>query len=70
MTLTAGSHYHISISDKTGKTIGAHLMDGSAVYTTAEIVIGIMPYYRFLRTHDPETGYPELDIENLSNIKE
>ena len=35
-----GSHYHISISDETGKTIGAHLMEGCRVYTTAEIVIG------------------------------
>lgn len=59
---TSGSHCHICISDGSGKTFGAHLMDGSTVYTTAEIVIGILPGLEFLRTHDPETGYPELEI--------
>jgi hypothetical protein len=37
-------------------------MDGCKVYTTAEIVIGIMPNCSFLRTFDPQTGYPELEI--------
>ena len=67
---TAGSHYHIAISDGTGKTTGAHLMAGSTVYTTAEIVIGILPDHRFLRTHDPATGYPELDIITTNQKKE
>jgi predicted DNA-binding protein with PD1-like motif len=58
-----GSHFHIAISDGQGRTIGAHLLPGSAVYTTAEIVLGILPDLRFLRTFDPQTGYPELDIQ-------
>lgn len=66
----AGSHCHIAISDATGKTTGAHLMEGSAVYTTAEIVIGVLPGNRFLRIHDPETGYPELEIITASQKKE
>lgn len=57
-----GSHYHIAIADERGTTCGAHLMDGCKIYTTAEIVIGIMPEYSFLRTFDPETGYPELEV--------
>jgi len=57
-----GSHYHIAISDETGRTYGAHLMDGCKVYTTAEIVIGLIPDCKFLRTFDPQTGYPELEI--------
>lgn len=58
-----GSHFHIAISDGQGRTIGAHLLPGSAVYTTAEIVLGILPDLRFLRIFDPQTGYPELDIQ-------
>ena len=58
-----GSHYHIAIADETGRTYGAHLLEGCLIYTTAEIVIGALPDLRFLRTHDPQTGYPELDIQ-------
>ena len=57
-----GSHYHIAIADERGTTYGAHLMDGCKIYTTAEIVIGIIPNYSFLRTFDPETGYAELKV--------
>lgn len=57
-----GSHCHIAIADEKGTTFGAHLMDGCIIYTTAEIVIGIIPDCSFLRTFDPQTGYPELDI--------
>lgn len=57
-----GSHYHIAIADERGTTYGAHLMDGCKVYTTAEIVIGIISDCTFLRTFDPETGYPELEV--------
>jgi len=57
-----GSHYHIAIADGCGRTIGAHLLEGCKVYTTAEIVIGILAEVRFLRTIDVQTGYPELEI--------
>ena len=63
-----GSHYHIAIADERGTTYGAHLMDGCKVYTTAEIVIGIISDCTFLRTFDPETGYPELEV--VSTTKE
>lgn len=57
-----GSHYHIAIADERGTTYGAHLMEGCKIYTTAEIVIGIIPACSFLRTFDPQTGYPELEV--------
>lgn len=57
-----GSHYHIAIADGQGKTTGAHLLAGSKIYTTAEIVIGILPEVNFLRTPDQQTGYSELEI--------
>jgi predicted DNA-binding protein with PD1-like motif len=59
---TEGSHLHISLSDSTGATIGGHLLDGCQVYTTAEIVLGIMPNYRFAREHDAASGYKELKV--------
>jgi hypothetical protein len=58
-----GSHYHIAISDGEGRTIGAHLMEGSKIYTTAEIILAELEDLCFLRTFDPQTGYPELDIQ-------
>ncbi|MCG8531142.1 MAG: DNA-binding protein [Desulfovibrionales bacterium] len=69
MFSTHGSHFHIAISDKNGKTLGAHLLPGSRIYTTAEIVIGVLPHHQFLRTFDPQTGYPELDIQPAQTKK-
>ncbi len=57
-----GSHIHISVSDSTGRTIGGHLGDESLIYTTAEIVLGIMPDYDFVREPDPAFGYKELVV--------
>lgn len=57
-----GSHYHIAIADGCGRTIGAHLLEGCRIYTTAEIVIGILADVNFLRTIDTQTGFPELKI--------
>lgn len=65
-----GSHYHIALSDGSGKTIGAHLMDGCSIYTTAEIIIAILPDVRFLRTFDSQTGYPELEVVDQSISQE
>lgn len=65
-----GSHYHIAIADKTGRTYGAHLMEGCRIYTTAEIVLGIIPNCSFLRTFDPQTGYPELEVVSPTTQKE
>ncbi len=57
-----GSHLHLAISDSMGQTIGGHLMEGCLIYTTAEIVIGVLPDLRFLREQDQASGYRELAI--------
>lgn len=57
-----GGHLHISLSDGNGRTFGGHLMEGSSVYTTAEIVIGMLEGVRFERKVDPHTGYRELVV--------
>ena len=54
------AHLHLSIADSTGRTFGGHLMDGNRIYTTAELVIGIMPELEFVREADPTYGYQEL----------
>ena len=60
---TQGIHLHISLSDRNGKTIGGHLLDGCIIYTTAEIVIGTSDDFIFLRKVDEKTGYKELEIQ-------
>lgn len=57
-----GSHLHLSVSDPTGKTLGGHLLEGCKIYTTAEVVIGIMPDMVFTREPDPAFGYRELVV--------
>ena len=58
-----GPHLHILVSDREGVTRGGHLMDGSIINTTAEIVIGVLPEWEFTREADEETGHAELTIE-------
>ncbi len=57
-----GAHLHIATSDGEGQVIGGHLMDGSQIYTTGEIVIGTVPDAIFKREFDPSTGYKELVV--------
>lgn len=58
-----GPHLHISLSDKTGRTIGGHLVEGCTVYTTVELVIGEIEGVRFTREQDAESGYKELRVK-------
>lgn len=57
-----GPHLHISLSDKTGRTIGGHLVEGCTVYTTVELVVGEIEGIRFTREQDAESGYKELRV--------
>ena len=62
-----GSHIHIIVSDEKGDTCGGHLKEGTIIYTTAEIVIGILDEWEFSRELDPDTGSKELKI--VSRVK-
>ncbi|MCP9784112.1 DNA-binding protein [Cyanobium sp. WKJ7-Wakatipu] len=57
-----GAHLHISVANSNGAVLGGHLCPGSLVRTTAELVIGLLPEWRFRRELDPTTGYAELGI--------
>jgi predicted DNA-binding protein with PD1-like motif len=52
------------VSDKVGKTLAGHLLDGSLVYTTAEIVLVDLMELAFYREPDPLTGFNELIIRH------
>lgn len=60
---TTGCHLHLSFSDSTGTTLGGHLLPGSLVYTTAEIVIGENTDMEFTREKDGTTPWEELQIK-------
>src|SRR5438128_139888 len=45
----AGSHLHISLSDKDGAMVGGHLLGGCQVNTTAEVVIAELDGVQFSR---------------------
>ena len=66
-TLSAdGAHLHIAIADSSGAVIGGHLCSGSLVRTTAELVVALLPEWRFSRELDTGTGYAELRISPRS----
>lgn len=59
----AQQHLHLSLADDKGQLCGGHLMaDGSAVYTTAEILVVVLPGLRFTRRPCAVSGYDELEI--------
>lgn len=57
-----GDHLHLAITDGTGRTIGGHLLEGSIVYTTAEIAVGELEALAFTRERDPRTTWGELVV--------
>lgn len=60
-TLTGdGAHLHLALGDSTGDVFGGHLMEGTRVYTTAEIVLGELDEVTFAREPDSTYGYREL----------
>ena len=62
-TLSAdGAHVHASVADEHGEVKGGHLMPGSIVRTTAEVVIAMLPGWQFRRELDAATGFNELTV--------
>lgn len=58
-----GAHLHIAVADSQGRLLGGHLCQGSLVRTTAELLVGLLPQWRFRRVLDDATGCLELQIE-------
>jgi uncharacterized protein len=57
-----GSHLHMAVSDADGRVTGGHVGPGCIVRTTAEVLVVLLPGYRFSREDDPATGYKELCV--------
>lgn len=55
-----GSHLHLSVSRRDGQVLGGHAAYGCTVRTTAEVLLAILPVWRFTREPDPQSGYDEL----------
>jgi hypothetical protein len=58
----SGSHLHASLSDAQGRVLGGHLGYGCGVRTTAEVLLALLPGWRFTREPDAATGYDELVV--------
>lgn len=65
-----GMHIHTAVSDKSFKVYGGHLVSGSLVDTTAEIVIIELENHELSRTKGDLTGFKELKITDLSKCSE
>ncbi|MEB3299807.1 MAG: PPC domain-containing DNA-binding protein [Candidatus Sericytochromatia bacterium] len=57
-----GGHLHVALADDRGQLWGGHLLEGSAIHTTAEVVLGVPRGVQFLRRFDPRSGYDELVV--------
>ena len=59
-----GSHLHASVSLTDGRVFGGHVALGCRVRTTAEVLLVLLPGFRFDRAFSPATGYAELEIQS------
>ena len=57
-----GSHLHASVSLRDGRVLAGHLAFGCVVRTTAEVLLALLPGFRFDRAPDGATGYAELVV--------
>jgi len=62
ISVSGGSHLHVGLADARGAALGGHLKEGSLIFTTAEIAVGVISGTRFSREPDPRTGYHELVV--------
>lgn len=56
----AHSHLHLTLADADGGVIGGHAGYGCTVRTTAEVLLTLLPGWRFTREPDAATGFDEL----------
>ncbi|MGF1740232.1 DUF296 domain-containing protein [Vibrio profundum] len=62
-TLTPNhQHIHLSVADETGAVFGGHLLEGTIIDTTAELIIHSYESLSFQRQMDTTTGYSELVV--------
>jgi predicted DNA-binding protein with PD1-like motif len=59
-------HVHIGLSDEKGLAFGGHLLDGNLVYTTAEIVLGVLPQLKYSKAKCEKSGWEELIVSKIN----
>lgn len=57
-----GAHLHMTVADAQGRVLGGHVAPGCIVRTTAELLLALLPEYRFTRAADAASGFQELAI--------
>ena len=57
-----GAHLHATVADARGVVRGGHVAPGCIVRTTAEVLIALLPDWRFAREADAGTGFAELVV--------
>lgn len=62
-----GMHIHASVSDSDFKVFGGHIVQGSQVKSTAEIVLIELENHELSRTKGELTDFKELRIREISN---
>ena len=62
----AGIHLHMSIADSKGNLIGGHVMEGSIIFTTLEVVVAEMSSLAFTREPCQISGFNELVVKARS----
>lgn len=63
-------HVHMSVSDKNGYVWGGHLMEGTVIDTTAELIIHSYSDVTFSRKMDDATGFTELIVNEITEHNE
>jgi len=57
-----GVHLHMSVANSEGHMFGGHVMEGSIIFTTLEVVIAEMSNLVFTREHCPISAFNELVV--------
>lgn len=57
------THIHLCVANQKGEVFGGHLLEGSIIDTTGELIIHRYPQLNFTRKYDPNTGFTELAID-------
>ena len=63
---STGSHLHMALSTATGEVLGGHVAPGCIIRTTAEVLLALLPEWKFAREPDAATGYDELVVRAAS----
>ncbi len=57
-----GVHLHMSVANTQGQMLGGHVMEGSVIFTTLEVVIAEMKDLVFTREHCSISAFNELVV--------